>query len=209
MKKNRKPSYKFERELLESGYDLVFGLDEVGRGSFAGPLVASAVAFEKEFRTTWFKELNDSKLLTAKKREHLSKLILNNAKCFTEIIEVETINKIGVGECNRLIFERLIKRVLSEHKGNIHFLIDGNRKKISRKNLHFIVKGDRKIISIAAASIVAKVHRDKLMRKLGKEFPGYNFAKNKGYGTKFHREAIKKLGLCEMHRKSFNLTKFT
>lgn len=203
------PSFDIEQELLTKNYDLVFGMDEVGRGSFAGPLVASAVCFKEELSNDWFKELNDSKLLTAQKREQLSKLILKNAKCFTEIIEVETINKIGIGKCNKLVFERLIKKIISEHEEkNIHFLIDGRKQKISRKNLQFIVKGDSKVISIAAASIVAKVYRDKLMKNLGKIYRGYNFAKNKGYGTKFHQEAIKKLGLCEIHRKSFNLNKF-
>lgn len=207
MKSIKRPSFSIEKELVEQGVDLVFGMDEVGRGSFAGPLVASAVNFGKEFR--WFKDLNDSKLLTAPKRERLSKLILKNVKSFTEIIEVETINKIGIGKSNKLIFERLIKKILGEHeRKNIHFLIDGNKKRIRRKNLRFIVKGDRKVISIAAASIIAKVYRDNLMKKLGRDFPGYNFAKNKGYGTKFHQKAIKKLGLCEIHRKSFKLQKF-
>ena len=205
---NKKPSFKKEEELIKQGIDFVFGMDEVGRGSFAGPLVACAVAFEKEF-PRWFKDLNDSKLLTAKKRERLSKLILRNARCFTEIIEVGTINKIGIGKSNKLIFERLIRRVLSEHQGKqAHFLIDGNKKRIRRKNLQFIVKGDSKIISIAAASIIAKVYRDKTMQNLGKIYKGYNFSKNKGYGTKFHQAAIKKLGLCEIHRRSFNLQKF-
>jgi len=202
------PSFKLELELLNRKADLVFGMDEVGRGSFAGPLVASAVCFKKEF-PCWFKDLNDSKLLTAKKRKRLSKLILKHAKCFTEVIEVETINRIGIGKSNQLIFERLIKSILKEHHGKeISFLIDGNKKKIRRKHLQFIVKGDTKIISIAAASIIAKVYRDKIMHDLGKVYKGYNLAKNKGYGTKFHQNAIKKLGLCEIHRKSFNLGKF-
>jgi len=207
MKKTRKPSFDLEKKLLLDKFDFVFGMDEVGRGSFAGPLVASAVCFGKQFK--WFNQLNDSKLLTAPKREHLSKLILKNSKCFTEIIEVETINKIGIGKSNKLVFERLIKRILNEYEEKrIHFLIDGNRKKIRRKNLRFIVKGDRQIISIAAASIIAKVYRDKLMRDLGTIYRGYNFSKNKGYGTKFHREAIGRLGLSEIHRKSFDLDKF-
>jgi ribonuclease HII len=204
---NRKPSFNLEKKLLIENFKLVFGMDEVGRGSFAGPLVASAVCFEKEFK--WFKDLNDSKLLSADKRKRLSKLILKNGKCFTELIEVEMINKIGIGKCNRLVFARLIKTILTEHKGEkIHFLIDGNKKRIKRKNLSFIVKGDNKIISIAAASIVAKVFRDNLMQDLGKIYLGYNFSKNKGYGTKFHQEAIKKFGLSDIHRTSFNLKKF-
>lgn len=203
----KKPSFDLEKELFEKKIDYVFGMDEVGRGSFAGPLVASAVAFEKEFK--WFKSINDSKLLTAKKREYLARLILKNAKCLTETIEIETINKIGIGKSNKLVFERLIKKISKEHKNkNTHFLIDGSKKKIRKNNLKFIVKGDSKIISIAAASIIAKVYRDNLMKELGKAFPGYNFSKNKGYGTKFHQNAIKKLGLSEVHRKSFNLKKF-
>jgi len=207
MKKTKKPSFNLERKLYAKKADYVFGMDEVGRGSFAGPLVASAVVFKKEF--AWFEKLNDSKLLSAKKRKQLSKLILKHAKCFTQIIEVETINKIGIGKSNKLIFERLIKNISEEFKNKkIHFLIDGNKKKIRRNNLSFIVKGDSKIISIAAASIIAKVHRDKIMQDLGKIYKGYNFAKNKGYGTKFHQEAIRKLGLCDIHRRSFRLKKF-
>jgi len=206
---SKKPSFEHEKELMSTGFDLVFGMDEVGRGSFAGPLVASAVAFEKEF-PRWFKKLNDSKLLTAKKREKLSKLILKNAKSFTEIIEIETINKIGIGKSNKLIFERLIREILKEFEDKkIHFLIDGNKKRIRRKNLKFVIKGDSKITSIAAASIIAKVYRDKLMKNLGRVYKGYNFAKNKGYGTKFHRDALKKYGVCAIHRRSFNLQKFT
>jgi ribonuclease HII len=203
---NRKPSFNSEKELL-SKVDLVFGMDEVGRGSFAGPLAASAVCFTEEFE--WFKDLNDSKLLSAKERERLSKLILNNAKCFIEIIEVEEINQKGIGKCNKLIFERLIRKVLNDYNNKkIHFLIDGGKLDIDNDKLDFIVKGDSKVISIAAASIVAKVYRDKLMTDLETAYAGYNFCKNKGYGTKFHRDAIKKLGLCAIHRTSFNLRKF-
>jgi ribonuclease HII len=204
--KIKKPSFNLEKHLLSQNIELVFGMDEVGRGSFAGPLVASAVAFEKEL--TWFNELNDSKLLTGSKREYLSKLIKENAKCFIEIIDVETINKIGIGKCNKLIFERLIQKLLKDHKNKqIHFLIDGNQI-INLGNITSIVKGDSKVISIAAASIVAKVFRDKIMEDLGEVYKGYNFAKNKGYGTAFHRDAIKKLGLSKFHRRSFNLSRF-
>ena len=203
---NRKPSFNLEKELL-SKVDFVFGMDEVGRGSFAGPLVASAVCFKQEF--DWFMDLNDSKLLSAKERKRLSKLILANAKCFTEIIDIETINQLGIGKCNQLVFERLIKKITKTHKEKkIHFLIDGCKQKIDNTNLEFIVKGDSKIVSIAAASIIAKVFRDRLMTDLEETYAGYNFSKNKGYGTKFHRDAIKKLGLCAIHRTSFDLRKF-
>ena len=109
----KKPSFNLEKNLLTQNIELVFGMDEVGRCSFAGPLVAAAVCFEIKHK--WFKDLNDSKLLSAKKRELLSKLILANAICFTEIIKVEEINQLGIGKCNQLVFERLIKNILNKH----------------------------------------------------------------------------------------------
>jgi ribonuclease HII len=200
------PSYNLEQKLLTQNFELIFGMDEVGRGCFAGPLVAAAVAFENEF--TWFSDLNDSKLLSAKKREQLSKLILANAISLIEVIQLDEINQLGIGKCNQLIFERLTQKISNQHQERmIKFLIDGRG--INRNNnLEYIIKGDSKVISIAAASIVAKVYRDKLMQKLDAKYPNYNFAQNKGYGTKFHRLAINKLGLCAIHRKSFDLRKF-
>jgi len=204
---HKNPSFDREDKLLNGTIDLVFGMDEVGRGSFAGPLVASAVCFTKEFK--WFKEVNDSKLLTHKKRKQLSKLILKNSISFVELIDLEIIDEFGIGEANRLIFENLVKRISNEYKKRkIFFLVDGRKKKINIKDIEFIVKGDQKSISIAASSIIAKVYRDELMKRLGKEYKGYNFSKNKGYGTQFHQKAIKKLGLSEIHRKSFKLQKF-
>lgn len=206
MKQNKNPSFNKEKELLSKKI-LVFGIDEVGRGSFAGPIVASAVHFKKEY--SWFNEINDSKLLTPRKREHLSKLILKNAVCFVELIDVAIINEFGIGKANKLIFENLIKKIRKEYKDKrIYFLIDGRRLDLNLEDVEFIVKGDQKSISIAASSIVAKVYRDKLMKNLGKKYSGYAFSKNKGYGTKFHQKAIKKLGLSEIHRTSFNLQKF-
>ena len=182
-------------------------MDEVGRGCFAGPIVAATVHFEKEY--LWFKDVNDSKLLTYKERKRLSKLILKYGTCFIESIEVPTINEIGIGKSNKLVFENLINRVNKEFKKKTkYFLIDGNKKGIDYKNIEYVIRGDQKHISIAAASIVAKVYRDELMRGLGKIYKGYNFSKNKGYGTKFHQNAIKKLGFCEIHRKSFKLERF-
>ncbi len=206
MKQTRKPSFNKELKLQNKNF-LAFGIDEVGRGSFAGPLVAAAVSFKKEH--LWFDKINDSKLLTHKKRKYLSRLILKHGACFIEIIDVNIINEFGIGKANKLIFENLVNKINKEYKGKKnYFLIDGNKKKLNYKNTDFIVKGDQKSISIAASSIIAKVYRDELMRKLGKKYKGYNFFKNKGYGTRFHQKAIKKLGLSEIHRKSFNLEKF-
>ena len=205
-KKPKKPLFNREKELKED-FDFVFGVDEVGRGCFAGPIVAASVHFDGEYK--WFEDINDSKLLTHKQRKRLSKLILKYGVCFIETIGVEVINEIGIGESNKRIFENLIKKVNEKQKDKkVYFIIDGNNKAIDYKNLEYIVKGDQRHTSIAAASIIAKVYRDELMINLGEVYKGYNFSKNKGYGTKFHQDAIKKLGLCEIHRKSFNLSKF-
>ena len=205
MRKNRNPLFNKELQLLSKNVQ-VFGMDEVGRGSFAGPIVASAVCFTKEY--AWFKQINDSKLLTHKKRKRLSKLILKNGICFVELIDVNIINEFGIGKANKLIFENLVNRINKQFKNKqLYFLIDG-RKMFTRRNTEFIIKGDQKHISISASSIIAKVYRDELMKRLGKEYKGYNFSRNKGYGTKLHQKAIKKLGLSEIHRTSFNLQKF-
>ena len=206
MKPIKKPSFDKELKLLDSNI-FAFGIDEVGRGSFAGPIVAAAVCFKKEF--TWFKDINDSKLLTSGKRKYLSKLILKHGVCFIEIVDIKIINEFGIGEANRLIFENLVNKIKKIHKNeDIYFLIDGGKKKINYKNIEFIIKGDQKHISISSASVIAKVYRDELMEKLGKKYKGYDFSNNKGYGTKFHRGAIKKLGLSEIHRASFDLQKY-
>ncbi len=205
--KTKIPSFKYEEELLKT-FHFVFGIDEVGRGSFAGPLVAAAVYFEKQYK--WFNDINDSKLLTHKKRVRLSRLIKKHATYFIESIEIELINKFGIGKCNKIIFENLINKINNTFKDkSVYFLIDGRSKKLKRKQIEFFVKGDRTHISIAAASIVAKVYRDSLMKDLGKIYKGYNLSKNKGYGTTFHRKALKKHGVSLIHRSSFNLEKFT
>lgn len=204
--KNKTPSFSYELDLYKR-FDAVFGIDEVGRGSFAGPLVASCVYFEKEYE--WFKEINDSKLLTVKKRNELAKLILENSLYLIEEIGVDVINKIGIGKANKLIFEHLITKIKNKFKDkNIYFLIDGNNLDFKFQNIEFIISGDSKHVSIAAASIIAKVHRDNLMTKLDTEYPGYYFLENKGYGTKMHRDALKKIGLSSIHRTSFNLDKY-
>ncbi len=172
----KKPSFKYEQNLLKT-IDAVFGIDEVGRGSFAGPLVAAAVYFKKEYK--WFKDVNDSKLLTHKKRVRLSKLIQKNATYFIETIDIDLINKLGIGKCNKIVFQNLIKRIRNELKDKeIYFLIDGKDKNSKDKQIKFIVKGDQKHISISSASIIAKVYRDNLMKDFGKIYPKYNFSKN-------------------------------
>jgi ribonuclease HII len=187
---------------------MVFGIDEVGRGCFAGPLVASAVCFNKELKDTLFQEINDSKLIKPSKREELAKYVRDNAICFGKEISVAEIDKNGVEKANAFAFKALIKSIHEKYKDKeIYFLIDG-RKMFNDTNTEFMIKGDQKSVSIAAASIIAKVYRDTLMTKLESKYPEFNFSKNKGYGTKSHRDAIKTHGLTALHRKSFKLDKF-
>jgi ribonuclease HII len=205
MKTNKNPSFKFEELYWQKGYKSIVGLDEVGRGSFAGPLVAAAVILPKGFEINGIK---DSKLLNPQKREILSKYIIENALFYSiSEVSVEYINKYGVGMATHRAFLNCLKKLDSRFD---FVLVDGFMIKSFDKNMQKgIIHGDRFSVSIAAASIIAKVYRDNLMQELHKHFPKYGFNENKGYGTKQHRDALKSHGLCKIHRISFNLTKFT
>jgi len=217
----KKPSFREEIKIWKKGCEFVIGVDEVGRGSFAGPVVAGAVIFKKgsNFKDGMFSQVNDSKLLNPRKREQLAKEIKKEAILYAvSVVGVSKINKLGIGKATKIAIRKVIKTILwriiesSNGKSSIFVLADGFHIKYIRGvgliNQKAIIKGDRKSISIAAASIIAKVYRDKLMRKLNRKYPGYGFSKNKGYGTKRHRDALKKLGLSKIHRTSFNLFKF-
>lgn len=221
-----KPSFDEEKKLWDKGYKYIVGLDEVGRGSFAGPVVVGAVAFECNVFSSLdqngkdlFNQINDSKLLTSGKREQLAPFIKKCSMYFViKQSSVPVINKYGVGKATEMAFGKALfklqKKLKFDNKKNekIFALVDGfhirSMKGIKLKYQKAIVRGDQKSISIAAASIIAKVYRDNLMVALHAKFPHYNFFKNKGYGTKKHREAINKYGLCGTHRRSFNLEKF-
>lgn len=202
---NKKPTFREENALWKRGYKFVAGIDEVGRGAFAGPVVVGAVVFPRNFSPT--DGINDSKLLKPRRREFLSRIIKKEAACFSIAeIPVRTINKYGIGEGTQMAFRKAIK--LLPYRPD-YVLIDAFYiKRLNRKNQKPIKKGDQKSISIAAASIIAKVHRDRLMKKLSVKYPQYKFAKNKGYGTKEHQKALKKFGLSKIHRTSFNLSRF-
>lgn len=202
---NKKPTFKEEKALWKKGYKYVVGIDEVGRGAFAGPVVAGAVVFPRNFNS--LNGINDSKLLKPRLREFLSKIIKKEAHCFAIAeIPVRTVNKYGVGKATQMAFRKAIKLLRIKPD---YLLIDAFYiKHVNRKNQKAIKKGDQKSVSIAAASIIAKVHRDKIMKKLSAKYPQYKFAKNKGYGTKEHQKALKKFGLSKIHRTSFNLSRF-
>ena len=177
------------------------GCDEAGRGCLAGPVVASAVILPKGLI---IEGLNDSKKLTSNKREYLSKLIKESALAWgIGIVSSKEIDKINILNASFLAMHRALDKLNKDFK---LILVDGPYfNKYKTKNHICIIKGDGKIDSIAAASIIAKDHRDKLMISLGNRFEEYKWQKNKGYPTREHREALKKHGTTNFHRKSFKL----
>ncbi|HEY5601000.1 MAG TPA: ribonuclease HII [Patescibacteria group bacterium] len=195
------PDLSFEKPLWDSGYNLIAGIDEVGRGAFAGPVVAAAVILPRNFNIP--SGLNDSKKVKPNLRKKLAEQIKMQALdyCISEI-SVANINKYGIGKATQMAFRKCLKGL----KKAEYLLIDAFYiKQVNRKNQKPIIKGDEKSATIAAASIIAKVYRDQIMKKLAKKYPNYKWSKNKGYGTKDHRTAIAKFGLTRHHRKSFNI----
>ena len=189
--------YKFDLEYINQGVKKLCGIDEVGRGPLAGPVYAVAFLFnENEING-----VNDSKKLTPKKRELLFQEIeKNNLKYGLGISSVEEIDNINILNATKLA----MKRALSNLKIIPDLvLVDGNFSPDFGVKSIPIVKGDSKSYSISCASIIAKVLRDKFMTDIDEKFPNYGFKQNKGYGTKFHIESIKKFGPCEIHRKLF------
>lgn len=202
-----KPTFNEEQMLWESGVSNVIGLDEVGRGAFAGPIVAAGVIFKSNIKHEFLDRVNDSKLIKPKLREELSILIKENSIWAIELIDIDFINKFGIGKANTLVLINVLNNLISKLKSdNYYTLVDGFDLKIPKQK--GIINGDQISLSIASASIIAKVFRDDLMRKASHNYPNYLFAKNKGYGTLEHRNAIKLNGLCDIHRTSFDLDKF-
>ncbi len=199
------PTLDFEKKLWKSGYHHIAGLDEVGRGSFAGPLVVGAVIFPKNGIPP--EGLADSKLLRPGRRKKLCEEIKKCALHWSIAqINVPIINRVGIGNATQMAFRKAL-RLLSVQAD--FCLIDAFYiKHLNRKRQEAVKNGDKICASISAASIIAKVYRDKLMRKLHYKYPKYGFGKHKGYGTKLHQEMIREYGLTRIHRKSFNLEKF-
>jgi ribonuclease HII len=204
------PDFSLERTYWKSGFTVV-GIDEVGRGAFAGPVGVGGVVFDPKMSLKQQKHLlslgiNDSKKLTSKRRLELSRVIKDNCLAYDiRFINVETINRIGVGKAAFEGMREVSKSLISKlQTPNPYLLIDGFEIPGYSKSLQTgIVYGDSLSISIASASIIAKVERDMLMEEIGDNFPGYFWNNNKGYGTLTHRKAISKLGLSEHHRPVF------
>ncbi len=188
----------FDNKHVSGKIKVLAGVDEAGRGPLAGPVVAAAVIFD---RKTFHKEINDSKKLTETKREELYKWIIENCKSYgVGIINHEEIDEINILQATLKAMKSAVEQL--HRKPNL-VLIDGNKSFHSALKTKTVVKGDAKSFSIAAASIVAKVTRDRIMREASNKFPEYCWDQNKGYGTQAHRDAIKKFGASPFHRKTF------
>ena len=178
---------------------IIAGVDEVGRGSLIGPVYAAAVILNKSINK---KILKDSKKLSKSQREILAKYIKKNSIWATGKATVKEIEKINILHASLLAMKRAIIKL--KKKPSL-VLVDGNKlPNIKNYKINFVIKGDQKIPSISAASIIAKVTRDKMISNLGKNFKDYNWNKNYGYGTKHHIKAIKRLGITPHHRKTFS-----
>ncbi len=196
-----------EKKILSRGYSLVGAIDEAGRGPLAGPVVAACVIFNANISiNNELSKVNDSKKLSAKKRDELFELIKSNfIEAGIGICDHETIDKINILQATFLA----MKKALGGLKNKPEFLlIDGSLKLPNCSTpQEAIIKGDEKLFSIAAASIIAKVTRDRIMLEMDKLYPEYGFERHKGYGTKLHLDKIKQYGPCPIHRLSFNRVK--
>lgn len=208
------PNFEYENKLINSGFLKICGIDEVGRGPLAGPVVAAAVIINEKLigDEEKFKNIKDSKKLSAKQREKWREILIgtNEIKWGIGIVSEKIIDKINILEATKLAMLKAINDLICRtdsiaKRGEPDFLlIDGNfTLDIPDLNQKAVPQGDSKIISIAAASIVAKAARDRIMIQYHKKYPQYGFEKHKGYGTAMHIEMIKKYGPCAIHRRSF------
>jgi ribonuclease HII len=193
-----RPTRRQENKLFRQGYSLIAGADEAGRGAWAGPLVAAAVILPRRFS---LKGINDSKKLTARQREKMYAVITRLAVDWkTTVISCQEIDLAGVGRANSKALAQSIKGLKIKPEAA---LVDSLKISTLSIPCNHITKGDAKVTCIAAASILAKVTRDRLMISLHKKYPRYSFHSHKGYGTAVHRKKILKYGLSPQHRRSF------
>ena len=183
--------WTLENEIYDSGVDILCGVDEAGRGPLAGPVCAAAVILPRGLEIDG---LNDSKKLSEKKRDKLFDVICSEAVSVEEIEELNILNAAMLA-MNRAIEKLSVKPSLA--------LIDGNRNSGISMPSRCVIKGDAKCADIAAASILAKVSRDRYMLEMAEKYPEYHFEQHKGYGTKLHYAALREYGPCEIHRPSF------
>lgn len=203
--KGKAPSLRYERELWGSGNCVVVGIDEVGRGSWAGPLTVGAVIIPQGRRIY---KVRESKMLKVDEREELYDRLVDWVDGFSVgHVSASECDELGMSKAQRLAAHRALEGLGSEID---HVLIDGSWDFVSSEtgrdsfDVTMIVKGDRYCLSIAAASVIAKVTRDRLMVEMAKQFPQYHFASNKGYPCPRHRAALDQYGPCEQHRHSWS-----
>ena len=190
-------NYIYERELLNKGIKYIAGVDEVGRGPLVGPVVVACVILPPNYK---LEGLTDSKKLSAKKREYYYDILMKEALSVSVALrDNNRIDEINILEATK---EAMIESINNSSIRPEYVLIDAVKLDIDIPT-ESIIKGDLKSLTIAAASVIAKVTRDRMMIELDKEFPEYNFKKNMGYGTKAHIEAIKEYGILKEHRKTF------
>ncbi len=199
-----KCGFYYERKLKKSGCDLIIGVDEAGRGPLAGPVVAAAVVLKGgRFKN----RIDDSKRLSPRLREEAFREITRKCLFGVGIINENVIDRINILEATRLAMEQavssLISKISIKRYKHIHILVDGDIKFNTALRLTSIIKGDAKSKSIASASIIAKVVRDRIMYLYDKIYPEYGFSQHKGYPTARHKIAVRKIGLSFIHRKSF------
>ena len=189
---------EIENDLYNQGYKYICGVDEAGRGPLCGPVVAAAVILPKDI---CIEGVNDSKKLSEKKREKLYDDIMTRALAVgVGISDVDVIEKVNILNATKLAMIQAINDLQITPN---YVIVDGNQKIDITIPLDTVIKGDSKSESIACASIIAKVTRDRMLLKYDKEYPEYGFSKHKGYGTKLHIEAIKEYGITPIHRPSF------
>ncbi|MHB8137517.1 MAG: ribonuclease HII [Smithellaceae bacterium] len=190
----------FEKLAYGDGYRCIAGVDEAGRGPLAGPVVAAAVIFPAEYQNS---EINDSKKLTAHKRDELYRVISEDAIAVgVGVAEADVIDQINILQAS---LQAMREAVLDLSTSPDFILIDGLHAIPLNTPQKTLVKGDALSMSIAAASIIAKVSRDRIMEMYHRQFPQYNFMQNKGYGTAEHRKILQEIGMCKIHRRSFHL----
>jgi len=209
----RYPNFAREKALIAQGYQNIVGIDEVGRGAWAGPIIAVAAMTNSKFQVISNKQISnhkfqnpkrfkirDSKLLSERQRERIFEEVSQKVVWSIGVVTHQEIDQWGMGRANILVFKRALKNLGARAD---YLLLD--RVSGFKHHLPFelITGGDRKVLSIAIASILAKVTRDRLMRKYHQKYPHYNFDRHKGYGTARHRQCLKEHGICEIHRRSY------
>lgn len=192
-----------EKEIFSTGYKLIGSIDEAGRGPLAGPVVAACVLIDSDFQITDdnLNAVKDSKKLTEKKREELFDIIKDNFRVGVGICDHNTIDRVNILQATFLA----MKKAIGDLKQKPDFILLDGKFPIPNMSTHQkpVIQGDNLVFSIAAASIIAKVTRDRIMLQMHEIYPDYAFDKHKGYGTKLHMELLNKNGACSIHRKTF------